>query len=114
MIYGIVPRMAVDVEMAERLRFARKEAGYESAAEAADAMDIPVPTYQAHENGSRGFRIKSATRYANFFQINAVWLTENKGLMKGKSNTGILDGLPPEAVREALDFIAYLRTKHGV
>jgi len=37
----------------ERLRQARKKAGFETAKEAAEAMHIPVATYIQHENGKR-------------------------------------------------------------
>lgn len=64
--------------MADRLREARESAGYRSAAEAARILDIPEPTYTAHENGSRGFRATSATRYARMFKTTPEWLLFGK------------------------------------
>lgn len=61
-----------------RLAAARKDAGYDSAAEAARALNIPEPTYVGHENGSRGFK-GNAERYAAFFKVNLEWLWSGKG-----------------------------------
>lgn len=105
--------MAIDLDLAARLKFARANAGYESAAEAADAMDIKEPTYQAHENGTRGITRKNLVRYAKFFHVNLDWLADNKGPVKGRAKD-LLEGLPPIAVEEVLTFIEFLRTKHGV
>lgn len=66
---------------AARLRQARAEAGYAKAAPAAQAMGIPEPTYQAHENGNRGF-LTSADRYADFFRVNLEWLLKGRGPMR--------------------------------
>ncbi|WP_420133976.1 S24 family peptidase [Rhodopseudomonas sp.] len=62
----------------ERLQKARREAGYEDAAAAAEALGIPQPTYFAHENGSRGIS-RSARRYADFFRVSLEWLLTGKG-----------------------------------
>lgn len=61
-------------EQHERLSQARKAAGYETATAAADAMGLQPPTYLAHENGSRGFKLDSANRYAKFFRVPLEWL----------------------------------------
>lgn len=68
-------------ERAARLRTAREAAGYSNAAKAAQAMGIPEPTYQAHENSNRGF-IMAAERYADFFRVNLDWLLSGRGPMK--------------------------------
>jgi phage repressor protein C with HTH and peptisase S24 domain len=65
----------------ERLAAARLEAGYADAASAARAMGVPAPTYQAHENGSRGLG-RALERYAAFFRVSADWLLTGKGEMK--------------------------------
>ena len=65
-------------EMHERLIWARKEAGYESAREAADALGIKEPTYMGHENGFRGFK-SSAETYARKFRVNLEWLLTGRG-----------------------------------
>jgi len=65
-------------EMHERLIWARKEAGYETAREAADALGIKEPTYMGHENGFRGFK-SSAETYARKFKVNLEWLLTGRG-----------------------------------
>lgn len=70
-------------EMNERLAWARENAGYESASDAARALGIAIPTYVMHENGTRGFRKDSATRYAKFFRISLEWLLTGRGTATG-------------------------------
>lgn len=61
--------------MAERLRQARKKAGYESASAAADAFDsIKTPTLTSHENGTREFDVEAAIRYGKAFRVSPAWL----------------------------------------
>ena len=107
--------MAIDTKIAARLREARIANSYQSAAEAADAMDIPFSSYQGHENGNRGVPLNKLSRYAAFFRVNLLWLAEGRGRMRGKDidTPDILDGLPPEARQQALDYIELLRMKYG-
>lgn len=56
--------------MAERLREARVQAGYSSAAAAAAAFGFGVSTLTSHENGTRGFDIDAAVRYGKAFKVN--------------------------------------------
>ncbi len=58
---------------ADRLKEARTNAGYASASEAADKFGWPYPTYNAHENGSRGFHASLET-YSKAFGVDRVWL----------------------------------------
>lgn len=67
----------------ERLQTARRHAGYETAADAARALNVTFTTYAGHENGSRGFDSK-ATRYAHFFRVDLNWLLTGKGMMTGR------------------------------
>lgn len=108
--------MAVDLEIASRLREARRSSGYDSSAEAADAMDLAYTTYASHENGGRGVPAKSLSRYAAFYRVNLLWLAEGRGPMRGKAqdNMDILAGLPAEARQLALDYIEFLKAKFGV
>lgn len=63
---------------AERLRHARKSAGF-SASEFARRIGKPYPTYIAHENGSRNFKIEDARRYAQLLKVSAAWLLTGEG-----------------------------------
>lgn len=65
--------VATDKEIGERLRVARVNAGFETAADAARAMDIPYGTYAGHENGHRGLRSRIED-YGRRFGVTADWL----------------------------------------
>lgn len=62
----------------ERLEIARRKAGFASAREAAEALQIPYPTYAAHENGVRGIG-RNAEKYAAFFGVSLDWLLRGVG-----------------------------------
>lgn len=64
-----------------RLARARKEAGFDSAADAARALGMTESTYVGHENGFRGYKAH-ADRYAAFFKVNLEWLWSGRGPMK--------------------------------
>lgn len=59
---------------AERLRQARKKAGYDTAQDAADAFGWKVAGYRHHENGTRSFGADAAKKYARAFRVKAGWL----------------------------------------
>ena len=82
--------VTVETNVAERLRKARIAADYESAAEAADAMDLNFPTYASHENGTRGITARSLSRYAAFFEVNLAWLVDGTPPMNSGA-TGAVD-----------------------
>lgn len=54
----------------ERLRHARKAAGYKTAIAAAMAMGVNPVTYTAHENGGRSFDNAAASAYATHFHVD--------------------------------------------
>ena len=64
---------------ADRLKIARREAGFSSARAAAIAMGISVGTYSGHENGNRGLSQDFAERYARRFGVRASWLMFGDG-----------------------------------
>jgi phage repressor protein C with HTH and peptisase S24 domain len=64
-----------------RLRFAREQAGFARASDAARAMGIEAPTYLGHENGSRGLS-RAVARYARFFGVSLDWLIDGRGELK--------------------------------
>lgn len=65
----------------DRLIKARKHAGFDTAASAAEALDVKEPTYMGHENGSRGFKSK-AEQYARRFGVSLEWLLTGRGQME--------------------------------
>ena len=78
LLHNYFMQNAFMTEMHERLIWARKEAGYETAREAAEALGIREPTYMGHENGFRGFKA-SAEVYARKFKVNLEWLLTGRG-----------------------------------
>lgn len=65
---------------AERLKWARREAGYGSAADFARRNGLTEVTYRAHENGLRGLSERTARRYAAALRgANWVWLLTGTG-----------------------------------
>lgn len=63
----------------ERLRKARIEAGYLSAAELARKLKMPEVTVRAHEKGDRAYNEAQARRYAKELGVNWVWLLTESG-----------------------------------
>lgn len=63
----------------DRLKKARIEAGYKSAAEFSNKHDIPPNTYNNHETGVRGITIPTAKKYARLLNIDDYWLLTGKG-----------------------------------
>jgi SOS-response transcriptional repressor LexA len=68
-------------EVSERLVRARKQAGYEKAVDAAQALGIRPSTYYSHENGSIGLRASVAEKYARKFKVSLDWLLTGRGEM---------------------------------
>lgn len=68
----------------ERLKEAR-ELYFETAREAADALGVKRPTYYGHENGSDGFPVEAAIKYARRFKTTLDWIYAGKGKPPQKS-----------------------------
>ena len=69
---------------ADRLKWARRQAGYGSAASFARAAGVPEVTYRAHEkglegSGGRGLSERAARDYAHHLGIDWVWLMTGAG-----------------------------------
>lgn len=95
----------------KRLKKARLQAGYNSAADAAKALSVGASTYFAHENGTRGFA-RFAPRYATFFRVDLNWLLSGAGSPRGNPVDIAVSRLPPEKQKLALEFLEFLaRTK---
>lgn len=96
----------------ERLAWARRNAGYETATDAAKAMGVYAPTYLGHENGSRGLG-RNLQKYSKFFKVSAVWLLTGEGPALFRDMVDPTADLPPEKRAEALRFIEFLRASTG-
>ena len=64
---------------AERLKQARRAAGYTSAEKAAKRFLWNVNSYKAHESGRNGFGISDAKRYSHAFGVSTAWLQTGEG-----------------------------------
>lgn len=71
----------------QRLREARKAAGYASAEKAARVMGISASTYRAHENGQNDISVTAAAKYASFFGVSASYLMAGEGSAVSESET---------------------------
>ena len=65
--------------MSDRLRQARKDAGFNSARKAAKQHRWKVSTYSAHENGQNDFDEEAAKQYGRAFHTSAGWLLTGEG-----------------------------------
>ena len=65
-------------EIGNRLKAARKAAGFSSAKNAIIALGINYPTYVAHENGNRGIGREMLKLYANRFGVTTDWLLSGR------------------------------------
>lgn len=67
------------MEMHERLRQARTRAGFQTASDAARRFGWAESAYRHHENGTRGFKMDAAQRYARAFRVPVDWILFGKG-----------------------------------
>jgi phage repressor protein C with HTH and peptisase S24 domain len=81
----------MDDGRAQRLRQARQDRGYDTAAAAADAFGWSRNTYASNENGNAPFSYRRAKEYAAAFGVSPEWLYDAAGPMQG----GAADGLVP-------------------
>ena len=63
----------------DRLQQARRNAGFQGPAEAAERFGWNKSTYKSHENGTRGLRSEPAARYARAFHVSRAWLLTGEG-----------------------------------
>lgn len=101
------------MELHERLVAARKQAGFESAVVAAEAVGVPYGTYAGHENGSSGFRADKGEIYAKKFKVRFEWLMRGTGPMvdlatKYREILTTFDSLPPDLQTSYADVLRKL------
>jgi SOS-response transcriptional repressor LexA len=61
-------------DLHKRLKLARIAAGFRSARHAAEALNIPYATYQAHESAKRNPSIAQVKAYAAAFRVSDIYL----------------------------------------
>ena len=74
---------------AQRLRQARTDRGFETAAAAADAFGWSRNTYASNENGNAPFSYRRAKEYAAAFGVGAEWLYDAAGAMQPAGASGM-------------------------
>jgi hypothetical protein len=79
----------MDTPLSKRLKQARIRAGFAEAAAAARHFGWVIPTYFAHENGTRGFGFRRAQVYATAFDVDGVWLLTGQGRPSPNDKTPI-------------------------
>ena len=75
---------------AERLRQARLDRGFETAAAAADAFGWSRNTYASNENGNAPFSYRRAKEYAAAFGVRPEWLYDAAGPMAAAAEPGFV------------------------
>lgn len=73
---------------AERLKQARIDRGYDTAASAADAHGWSRNTYASNENGNAPFSYRRAKEYAAAFGVSPEWLYDASGAMQPPNEAG--------------------------
>ncbi|MFN3522223.1 MAG: peptidase S24 [Phenylobacterium sp.] len=77
-------------DRSHRLRQARLEKGFETAAAAADAFDWNRNTYASNENGNAPFSYRKAKEYAAAFGVRPEWLYDASGPMRPAAESGLV------------------------
>lgn len=76
--------------MGDRLRWARKRAGYAKPMDAIRAFGFTKSTYIQHENGTRGFPSRAAQRYSTVYRVDLEWLLTGKGKPESSADTPVV------------------------
>jgi transcriptional regulator with XRE-family HTH domain len=75
---------------AQRLRQARLDRGFDTAAAAADAFGWSRNTYASNENGNAPFSYRRAKEYAAAFGVSPEWLYDAAGPMRATAAGGLV------------------------
>lgn len=71
--------------MNQRLKHARRQAGFKTATAAIEHHGWSNSTYRAHENGQNNFKIKDAKIYADAYGVSASWLLVGENVVDQKN-----------------------------
>jgi len=96
----------------ERLQWARRNAGYVTATDAAVAMGAGITSYISHENGHRRFR-NVAEHYAKHFRISLAWLLVGEGHPRARTLGQEIDLETPEIQAQMQTFYEWLKFRAG-
>ncbi|WP_420719813.1 helix-turn-helix domain-containing protein [Thalassovita sp.] len=88
------------MDISNRLRQARIDAGFRSASEASNRFGWTAPTYSAHENGSRAPKPKDIEKYATAFRADPCFITF--GIEHQPERVA---GIGDSALRQVIEFV---------
>ncbi|MDO8380494.1 S24 family peptidase [Phenylobacterium sp.] len=74
----------------QRLRLARTEKGFDTAAAAAEAFGWNRNTYASNENGNAPFSYRKAKEYAAAFGVRPEWLYDASGPVRPAAQAGLV------------------------
>jgi transcriptional regulator with XRE-family HTH domain len=77
-------------DRSQRLRHARTERGFDTAAAAAEAFGWNRNTYASNENGNAPFSWRKAKEYAQAFGVRPEWLYEQSGAKGPTAGAGLV------------------------
>lgn len=87
----------------ERLQKARRDAGFETASDAARFHGWNENTYRSHENGERGLRLNVVDQYARAFNVSSSWLLVGEGTTDGEMLVRVVGAIEREGVIHFFD-----------
>lgn len=95
----------------DRLRKAREQAGFASAADAARRFHWNLSTYRSHENGQTPVPPKSARTYSAAFGVSGAWLLTGQNPKAVSEIQRKYDDLEPEDQETLLKWADLLLAK---
>lgn len=90
--------MYYGMEISERLKQARQDAGFSSASAAATNFGWTSSTYAAHENATRGMKLGDIEKYATAFRVDPSYIAFGTSQPPRKI-AGVSDRVLAEVVR---------------
>lgn len=79
------------MELHERIRKAREQAGFETAADACRRFGWQLDTYRSHENGNRGVRLPTIKAYAKAFRVPEQWIISGENSTLSREAVSAID-----------------------
>ena len=92
--------MYENMEIADRLKRARIDAGFRSAAEAANRFGWTGSTYASHENGTRGCKPEDVQKYATALGSDPCYI-----MFGTAQKTATIAGVSENSLAEIIQFV---------
>lgn len=101
-----------DQELADRLKTARSRL-FDTAAEAARALDMKPVTVRAHESGQNNPNYFDLERYARRYGVSLQWLLTGKGDVEPTADAHVITTGEPVPIMAAVQDGSWLKRKEG-